>query len=45
MRFGHSWMILQNAEKPEDLRYKNRTTEVTKENDKTDQIFSGRCPV
>lgn len=36
LRFGHSWMIPRNAEKPKDLRFKNRTTEVTKENDKTD---------
>lgn len=36
MRFGHSWMIPRNAEKPEDLRFKHRTAEVEKENDKTD---------
>lgn len=36
LRFGHSWMIPRSAEKPEDLRFKNRTTEMAKENDKTD---------
>ena len=36
MRFGHSWMIPRNAEKPEDLRFKNKRTEGAKENDKTD---------
>jgi hypothetical protein len=45
IRFGHSWMIPWDAQKPEDLRFKNRTTEGTKENDKTDEIFSGSCPL
>lgn len=43
MRFGHSWLIPQTAEKPCDLRIKKSKKRGDKLNDTPDEIFpSGR---
>lgn len=38
MRFGHSWLILQTAEKPCDLRIKKSKKRGDKLNDTPDEI-------